>query len=168
MCDGKLAVLDISESGRQIGEKLFALLDPKRQNDLKQYLLSQNTGKINPANVPCPTLQSIDMNDSLTEIEQGALYFCLEQRLVTVCGEAIELTTKEFDLLALLISNPKRVFTYEMIADIVWDEPYDIFIRKTITNHVSSLRRKLQITPEVPNYIKSIHNVGYRFDGTPK
>ena len=49
-------------------------------------------------------------------------------------------------MLALLISNPNRVFTYEMITDVVWFEDYDVNFRKTITNHISSLRQKLRIT----------------------
>ena len=55
----------------------------------------------------------------LTEIREGDLYFCLEERTVRVCGQEIELTAKEFDIFALLILNPRRVFTYEMIMDIV-------------------------------------------------
>ena len=54
----------------------------------------------------------------LTEIREGDLYFCLEQRLVTVCGQVIPLTVKEFEIFALLILNPKRVFTYEMLLDL--------------------------------------------------
>ncbi len=96
--------------------------------------------------------------------EHGDLYFNQDQREVSVCGKKIDLTTKEFDLLALLISNPNRVFTYEMIADIVWTENYDIYFRKTITNHISSLRQKLRITQDIPNLIKSVHNVGYKLN----
>jgi len=96
--------------------------------------------------------------------EHGDLYFDRDQRTVSVCGKRIELTTKEFELLALLISNPNRVFTYEMIADIVWTENYDVYFRKTITNHISSLRQKLRITQDIPNFIKSVHNVGYKFN----
>ena len=47
----------------------------------------------------------------LTEIREGDLYFCLEQHLVTVRGQVIPLTVKEFEIFALLILNPKRVFT---------------------------------------------------------
>ena len=84
--------------------------------------------------------------------------------MVSVCGKKIELTAKEFELLALLISNPNRVFTYGMIADIVWFEDYDGNFRKTITNHISSFRQKLRITQDIPNFIKSVHNVGYKFN----
>lgn len=60
--------------------------------------------------------------DSLTAVEVSQLYFCLEYRLVEGCGQEIKLTAKEFDILVLLILNPRRVFTYEMIMDIVWNQ----------------------------------------------
>ena len=78
----------------------------------------------------------------LTVIVAGFLHFCLEYRLVEVCGQEIELTASEFDIFALLILNPRRVFTYEMIADIIWNEPYDFYYKKSILNHISNLRKK--------------------------
>lgn len=99
----------------------------------------------------------------LTEIREGDLYFCLEHRLVTVRNQEIALTVKEFDILALLIMNPKRVFTYELISDLVWNEAYTFYSRKAINNHVSNLRKKLRIRPDDPNYIKTIIGIGYKF-----
>ena len=103
-------------------------------------------------------------NDPLTIVDTEFLHFCIEYRLVEVAGQEIELTAKEFDILALLILNPHRVFTYEMIMDIVWNEEYNEYSRKAINNHISNLRRKLKTTPDIPNYIKSVHSVGYKFD----
>ena len=103
-------------------------------------------------------------NDPLTIVDIGSLHFCLEYRLVEICGQEIELTAKEFDIFALLILNPRRVFTYEMIMDIVWNEPYNAYSRKTIINHISNIRRKLKRTPEIPDYIKSVHSIGYKLD----
>ena len=100
----------------------------------------------------------------MTEIREGDLYFCLEQRLVTVRGQVIPLTVKEFDILALLIQNPKRVFTYEMLLDLVWHENYTYYSRKAINNHVSNLRKKIRIAPDLPDYVKSVYGVGYKFD----
>lgn len=102
--------------------------------------------------------------EPLTTVKVNQLYFCLEYRLVEVCGQEIELTAKEFDILALLILNPRRVFTYEMIMDIVWNEPYNVYSRKTITNHISNIRKKLKVNPEIPDYIKSVHSIGYKFE----
>lgn len=94
----------------------------------------------------------------------GDLYLSQEERVVRVRGIEIDLTAKEFDILALLFFNPRRVFTYEMISDIVWNEEYNEYSRKAINNHISNLRKKLKIAPDVSNYIKSVHSVGYKFD----
>lgn len=99
----------------------------------------------------------------LTEIREGDLYFCLEHRLVTVRDQEIALTGKEFDIFALLIMNPKRVFTYELITDLVWNEDCTYYSRKAINNHVSNLRKKLRIRPDDPNYIKTVIGIGYKF-----
>ena len=103
-------------------------------------------------------------NDPLTIVDTEFLHFCLEYRLVEVAGQEIELTAKEFDILALLILNPHRVFTYEMIMDIVWNEECNKYSRKAINNHISNLRKKLKTIPEMPDYIKSVHSVGYKFE----
>ena len=99
----------------------------------------------------------------LTEIREGDLYLCLEQRLVTVREQEICLTVKEFDILFLLASNPKRVFTYELIMDLVWKEDYTYYSRKAINNHICNLRKKLKIDPGDPDYIKSVTGIGYKF-----
>lgn len=102
--------------------------------------------------------------EPLTTIDYGPLEFCLEYRSVKVYGKEIELTAKEFDILALLILNPRRVFTYEMIMEIVWDDNYNVCSRKTITNHICNLRKKLKVKNDIPEYIKSVRGVGYKFD----
>lgn len=94
----------------------------------------------------------------------GDLYISQEERVVRVRGIEIDLTAKEFDILMLLSFNPRRVFTYEMISDIVWNEEYNEYSRKAINNHISNLRRKLKVVPELPTYIKSVHSIGYKFD----
>lgn len=108
--------------------------------------------------------QDVEIKDTLTEISFGDMYFCLEQRVVIIRKKIIKLTVKEFDLLALLIMHPKRVFTYEMIMDLVWNEDYTFYSRKAVNNHVSNLRKKLKIAPDIPDYIKSVYGVGYKFE----
>lgn len=158
---GELAVFDLSESGRKIGEKLFALLNEEQRRDLCKYVLEIKTLRL----LPTVTTQENDLiHRSLTELKEGDLYLCVEQRLVRVQNQEIELTAKEFDILALLMMNPRRVFTDEMIMDIVWHEEFDYYSRKAVNNHVSNLRRKLKIRPDLPDYIKSVHCVGYKFD----
>lgn len=159
----------MKDSGRQIGKKLFALLSPCQKKELAQFIRDYEAGDI-PADDPCTTLFQgqyfipPQANQPLTEIREGDLYFCLEQRLVTVRGQVIPLTVKEFEIFALLIQNPKRVFTYEMLLDLVWHEDYTYYSRKAINNHVSNLRKKIRIAPDLPDYVKSVYGVGYKFD----
>ena len=157
------------DSGRQIGEKLFALLSVSQKKELAQFVRDYEAGNL-PADVPYSTLfrgQYIitpQADQPLTEIREGDLYFCLEQRLVTVRGQVIPLTVKEFEIFALLILNPKRVFTYEMLLDLVWHEDYTYYSRKAINNHISNLRKKLRVAPDLPDYVKSVYGVGYKFE----
>lgn len=127
-----------------------------------QYVLEQENCSEDIRN-SCHT-SSVKMKESLTEIQQGELYICLEHRIVRVREKDISLTGKEFDILALLIANPKRVFTYELITDIIWREDYDFYSRKAIHNHVSKLRKKLRFEADLPNYIESVAGVGYKFE----
>ena len=99
----------------------------------------------------------------LTEFQEGDLYICLEYRRVIVHEQEIALTIKEFDILLLLIMNPNRVFTYEVIMDLVWNEDYTYYSRKAINNHVCNLRKKLKTEPGDPDYIKSVTGIGYKF-----
>ena len=157
--------MDILESGRQIGEKLFAVLSSNQKKELAQFVRDYEAGDF-PADVPCTTLFRDQYyippqeDQPLTEIQEGDLYFCLEQRLVTVRDQVISLTVKEFEIFALLILNPKRVFTYEMLLELVWHEDYTYYSRKAINNHVSNLRKKIRIAPDLPDYVKSVYGVG--------
>ena len=154
--------MDIEESGKQIGEKLFLLLNEERKNALMQYILEQGACHGTVFN-SCHTSFAAKKNP-LTEIQEGELYLCLEHRTVRVRERMINLTSKEFDILALLIANPKRVFTYELITDLVWKEDCDFYSRKAIHNHISKLRKKLRFEPDLPNYIESVAGIGYKFE----
>lgn len=101
---------------------------------------------------------------AVQEICRGDLYLSLEQRLVMVREQVVELTVKEFDILVLLVKHPKMVFSYEMITEMIWDEHYVGYSRKAINNHMSNLRRKLKVAVDVPNYIRSVHGIGYKFE----
>ena len=159
----------MKDSGRQIGEKLFTLLSAIQKKELAQFIRDYEAGNI-PADVSYTTFFrgrysiSPQADQPLTEIREGDLYFCLEQRLVTVRDQVIPLTVKEFEIFALLILNPKRVFTYEMLMELVWQEDYSYYSRKAINNHISNLRKKIRVAPDSPDYVKSVYGVGYKFE----
>ena len=99
------------------------------------------------------------MGDQLCGISQD-----LVGRSVYICETEIMLTVKEFDIFALLIMDPHRVLTYDMIIDLVWHENLDCYSHRAINDHVSNLRHKLKVTSETPDYIGSVHSIGYKFD----
>ena len=148
---------------------MFALLSASQKKELAQFVRDYEAGNI-PADVPCTTLLRgqyfipPQADQPLTEIREGDLYFCLEQRLVTVRGQVIPLTVKEFAIFSLLIQHPGRVYSYEVILDLVWQEDYNYYSRKAVNNHISNLRRKIKVAPDVPDYVKSIYGIGYKFE----
>lgn len=100
----------------------------------------------------------------LTIITVKDLCFCLEHRSVEINGKEIELTEKEFDILALLIMNQRQVFTPDMIMDAVWREDYGFYSKGAVSTHISNLRRKLKVSPDMPDYIQTVYGIGYKFD----
>ena len=144
------------------------LLSARQRQELVNYLLDSQKQQNNPVYSPFAISETnkgqITIDEPFTEIQMDDLYFCQEQRLVCVDKQVIKLTAKEFDILALLITHPKRVFTYELIMELVWNEDYCYYSRKAVNNHVSNLRKKLKVTQNSPDYIKSVVGVGYKFE----
>ena len=83
-------------------------------------------------------------------------------RRVYVNGEEKILTTKEFDLLTFLASNPNHVYTKEELFRKIWDMD-SIGDIATVTVHIKKIREKIEIDTSKPQYIETIWGVGYRF-----
>jgi DNA-binding response OmpR family regulator len=83
-------------------------------------------------------------------------------RSVIIDSEAIELTTKEFELLWLLASNPKQVFTRKQLLNKIWHSDYH-GDENTVTVHMRRLREKIERDPSKPLYIRTVWGVGYKF-----
>lgn len=103
--------------------------------------------------------------DNRTILEYGGLVISLEQHLVTLYGKTIELTPKEFDILYLLASHPKKVFSVENIFSQVWDEAYLRASNNTVMVHIRTLRKKLKENKMKDKWIKTVWGVGYKFNG---
>lgn len=83
-------------------------------------------------------------------------------RRVYINGEEKQFTTKEFDLLTFLASNPNRVFTKEELFREIWDME-SIGDIATVTVHIKKIREKIEADTSKPQYIETIWGVGYRF-----
>ena len=93
----------------------------------------------------------------------GDLAIDLTARQVTVRGEDVALSAKEFDLLALLAGSPGKAFRRDDILDRVWGFGFDGTTR-TVDNFIVSLRQKIETDPAAPVHIKTVRQVGYKFD----
>ena len=93
-----------------------------------------------------------------------SLVIDLQTRDVTVGDEKVEMTAKEFDLLAFLASSPRQVFSREQLLRQVWGSSSDWQTDATITEHVRRLRRKIEDDPDHPRWITTVRGVGYRFE----
>ena len=98
------------------------------------------------------------------ELSGGPLRVNTESRRAYLDDNELELTSKEFDLLALLMSKPDATFTREQIMASVWDENYWGSTR-TLDTHVSTLRRKIGDDTDPPRLVVTVRGVGFRFEG---
>jgi DNA-binding response OmpR family regulator len=87
----------------------------------------------------------------------------IEGRVVTRDGQPVNLTPKEFELLALLVSNPRRVFGRETLLEKVWGYDYAGETR-TVDVHIQRLRQKIEPDPGEPRFLVTVRNIGYKFE----
>ena len=94
----------------------------------------------------------------------GELSIDTSTREVVQSGQVVEMTPKEFDLLAFLAASPRQVFSRAQLLEQVWDSSAEYQDPSTVTVHVRRLRRKLEAEPENPRWLHTVWGVGYRFE----
>jgi two-component system phosphate regulon response regulator PhoB len=97
-------------------------------------------------------------------LDHGDLVLDLSTREVVVRGGSVDLTAKEFDLLAFLVSSPRQVFAREQLLRQVWSSSSEWQDPATVTEHVRRIRRKIEENPDKPRWITTVRGVGYRFE----
>ncbi|MFI8492931.1 vancomycin resistance response regulator transcription factor, VanR-F/VanR-M family [Peribacillus butanolivorans] len=102
--------------------------------------------------------------DNKLILEIGGLVISPDQRTVILYDETIELTPKEFEILYLLASHPKKVYSVENIFQQVWGEAY-FEGGNTVMVHIRTLRKKLKEDKRKNKWIKTVWGVGYTFNG---
>jgi len=100
----------------------------------------------------------------LSVLEAGGVVIYPEERNVFLYGNPVELTPKEFDILVLLASHPKKVFSSEHIFQRVWGEAY-YESGNTVMVHIRTLRKKLGEDQHKNKLIRTVWGVGYAFNG---
>lgn len=99
---------------------------------------------------------SLDSNN----IVIGSIKLDVNNRRCYIAGREYNLTSKEFDILALLCSNPNMIFSREKLLNIVWGSEYPGDVR-TVDVHVRRLREKIEPNPGEPSYVHTKWGVGY-------
>jgi len=96
------------------------------------------------------------------KLEFPGLEVDLFRRRVLADGEPVDLTTKEFEVLALLASHPGRVYSREQIMRHLWDGDFYGEARAADV-HVQHIRKKIEPDPKNPRYVQTVRGAGYRF-----
>ncbi len=95
-------------------------------------------------------------------MELGPLKIDFAAREVYLEGKPVELTPTEFDLLAYLALHPGRVFTRTELLEAIQERSY-ASLPRTIDSHIKNLRHKIEPDPASPQFILTVHGVGYKF-----
>lgn len=107
---------------------------------------------------------------NFSETQTGSVYefeglkIDFEAREIFVEGEEVNLTAKEFDIVKLLVENPRKVFPASQIFEAVWKTNCMENDSKTVMVYISTIRKKLERRPDSPGYIVSVRGVGYKFN----
>lgn len=109
-------------------------------------------------------LRRIKPAENNDEIVRQDLHIDLNRFRVSVRGEYIELTPKEFELLRVLASHPGKVYTRDELLERIWGYEYAGDTR-TVDVHVRHLRQKIERDASNPEYIETLRGIGYRLKG---
>ncbi len=96
-------------------------------------------------------------------LTSGDLEIDVSRHIATLAGEPMELTPREFDLLALFMMNRGRALSRDEILDSLWGRDY-VGDTRTVDVHVRWLRKKIEPAPGTPKRIVTVRGLGYRFE----
>lgn len=94
-------------------------------------------------------------------LQAGELTMNLTDYTVTKRGKTVELTAKEFEILKILMQNPKKVYTKEQLYSLVWNDAY-LGDENAVNVHISRLRNKIEDDSRKPVYILTVWGIGYK------
>ncbi|CCJ32837.1 MULTISPECIES: response regulator transcription factor [Caloramator] len=103
-------------------------------------------------------------NTKIDIIKSGDIMIDVASRKVSIAGKLVDLTAKEYDILFLLVTNPKKIYSRDTLLEIIWGYDY-IGDSRTVDVHVRRLREKIEKDPANPQYILTKWGVGYYYSG---
>ncbi|MCG8484233.1 MAG: response regulator transcription factor [Clostridia bacterium] len=99
-------------------------------------------------------------------IEYPGIQVNIDSHEVFVDNELVVLSAKEFEILEILIKNPKRIYSMKQLFQMVWKMDSLDNDARTIMVYISNLRKKIEKNPSNPQYIVNVRGVGYKFNST--
>lgn len=96
-----------------------------------------------------------------SKIQRGELTLDLDNYQLVKNGTPIDLTAKEFEIIKLLLENPKKVFTKTQLFSSIWQDDF-MKDENTVMVHIRRVREKIEDNPSEPKYIKTIWGIGYK------
>jgi len=155
-CDTPIILLTakLEESDKVIGLELGADDYITKPFSMRELVARINTVLRRTGKTPKPSLV----------IRAADIVLDKEAHSVTVNNRIVQLTPSEFDLLAVLMDSPGRVFSRQDLLKAVQGTSFE-GIARTIDQHIRNLRAKIEPNPAEPRYIETIFGVGYRFTG---
>lgn len=114
-------------------------------------------------NTPGGRQSAVWRETSVTEevLTVGDLTMNLSDYTLTKNGKSVELTAKEFEILKLLMQNPKKVYTKEQLYSLVWNDAY-FGDENAVNVHISRLRNKIEEDSRNPRYVLTVWGIGYK------
>ncbi len=100
-------------------------------------------------------------DSGVSVLTAGDLVMNLSDHTLTKRGETVDLTAKEFEILKLLLKNPKKVYTKEQIYSLVWKDAY-YGDENAVNVHMSRLRNKIEDDSRKPCYVVTVWGIGYK------
>ncbi len=99
-------------------------------------------------------------------LKAGELCMDAGEHSVSKNGMKLDLTAKEFEILKLLMQNPRKVYTKEQIYSRIWKDAY-LGDENAVNVHISRLRNKIEDNPREPRYIVTVWGIGYKLGDLP-
>ncbi|WP_330382104.1 response regulator transcription factor [Thermotalea metallivorans] len=110
------------------------------------------------------TNDSIVFSPNIISLNNGDLVINSAKHEVKKNGKIVNLTPNEYKILLTMVRYPHKAFTREELIAVALEGNFDGFDR-TIDSHIKNLRQKIETNPKTPEYILTVHGVGYKFGG---
>jgi DNA-binding response OmpR family regulator len=150
---------------REVCELPVLLLAPRMQDDVLLQQTSEpnrRSGGLVPLEV-AHEIRAVLRRAPARVLRYGMLEIDTAAREVRVDGQPVELSRREFDLIAFLASSPGRAFSRRELLDGVWQSSGEWQTPSTVTEHVRRIRLKLHTRPDLPAWVVTVRGTGYRF-----